>query len=107
MKEADMAESQDRRSLGNVERHFQTLAITFISAGVLFAGNYFFTDKESKAVLLTNVAHLTRQIDEMRIDVRTMRAEQASKVQVAEMELRLRELERVVDERGMRRGRQP
>ncbi len=96
----------DRRSIGNVERHFQTLAITFISAGVLFAGNYFFTDKESKAVLLTNVVHLTRQVDEMRADVRTMRGEQASKAQVAEIEIRLREVERQLDQR-LTRERKP
>jgi hypothetical protein len=93
----------DRSTAGTMERHLQTILITFITGSVIFAANYFFTDKESKAVLLTNLTHLTSQVHEMRSDIRTMRAEQASKAQVDDIESRLRALERVQAEKRLNR----
>lgn len=103
------AEPVERRTMGNMERHLQTILITFITGSVIFAANYFFTDKESKAVLVTNLAHLTAQVSELRADVKVMRAEQVSRTQVLELETRVRELERQADTRAHRspRGVQP
>jgi hypothetical protein len=88
-----MADQIERRGLGNMERHLQTILITFITGSIVFAANYFFTDKESKAVLLTNMNHITAQVAEIRADIRTMRQEQASKAKVDELEARLRAVE--------------
>jgi cell division protein FtsB len=89
-----MNETTERSFAGNMERHLQTILITFITGSIVFAANYFFTDKESKAVLITNLSHLTAQVAEMRADLRTLRAEQATKSQVEGLEERVRALER-------------
>lgn len=87
----------------NMERHIQTILIAFITGSVAFAANYFFTDKESKAILLTNLTHLTSQVNEIRTDIRTLRNEQASKSQVDDIERRLREVERAIPEKRQQR----
>lgn len=92
----------ERRNTGTMERHIQTLLITFITGSVMFAANYFFTDKESKAVLLTNLTHLTAQVSEIRTDIRIMRAEQAKQSQVDDLERRLRDLEKSMASRAQR-----
>lgn len=94
----------ERRSSANVERHIQTIMIALVTGSIVFASNYFFTDKESKAILLTNLTNLTTQVAEVRADLRKLRDEQASKAQVMDIEMRLREVERAVDSRGLRQG---
>lgn len=84
----------DSTTMSVLERHLQTLLITFISASVLFAASYFFTDRGDKAILITNISHLSSRVEEMRADIKTMRAEQASKAHVDDIEVRLRALER-------------
>lgn len=100
-----MPENEDRRNItGNMERHLQTILVTFTAGAVMFAANYFFTDKESKAVLLTNLTNLTSQVAEIRGDIRVMRAEQAKQAQVDDLEQRIRALERSVSPAPIPRG---
>lgn len=88
-------EQAKRTTYETMERHLQTILITIITGSIVFAANYFFTDKESKAILLTNLSNLTAQVSEVRAELRVMREQQAKQTHVDEIERRVRELERV------------
>lgn len=88
-------EQAKRTTYETMERHLQTILITIITGSIVFAANYFFTDKESKAILLTNLSNLTSQVGEVRAELRVMREQQAKQTYVDDIERRVRELERV------------
>jgi outer membrane murein-binding lipoprotein Lpp len=81
----DPETNTDRRS-GTLERHIQTVLISVVVGVLAFAGNYFFSDKADKAVLVAQLSALTQQVAEMRGEVRSM----ASKETTADHEARIR-----------------
>jgi hypothetical protein len=91
--------STERRSVP-WEQHFQTILITLITGALIFAANYFYTDNrakadfEAKAVSTGNqLQALTKEVYEMRGDLRTLQLNYARREEMKELEIRVRALE--------------
>ncbi len=83
-----------------MERHLQTILISFITGSILFAANYFYTDNRGKAVQQTQLEVLTAQVMEMRADLRALQANYAKTTEVEKLEARVRALEMSSAARG-------
>lgn len=88
-----MPELPERRKVGTVERHVQTILISIITGAILFVANYVFTDSKEKAVQGTQLEVLTRQVIEMRADIRSLQTDYASRTEMRALDERVRKLE--------------
>ena len=52
----------ERRYVGNMERHVQTILISIITGSIVFAANYVYSDSRDKAVQQTQLQVLTSQV---------------------------------------------
>lgn len=77
-----------------IERHIQTILITVITAALIFAANYFYSDNRQKAVAQTQLEVLTAQVIEMRADLRALQNNYMKREDYKELDLRLRDIER-------------
>ncbi len=62
-----------------VERHVQTILLAvmtaIITAAILFAASYLFTDTKDKGVTQVQVSYLVQQVTEIRADLRNLQAD--------------------------------
>lgn len=83
----------ERRRSSAIEQHIQTVLIAIVVGCLTFAGSYFFTDKADKAVLASQLGELTRQVAEMRGELRAVNTNFATKESSIDHEGRIRVLE--------------
>lgn len=88
-----MPDLPERRKVGTIERHVQTILISIITGAILFVANYVFNDSKEKAVQGTQLEVLTRQVIEMRADIRSLQTDYASRTEVRALDERVRKLE--------------
>lgn len=93
---SEMLPDSDRRKAGRFEQHVQTVMISIVTGAIVFAAQYVYSDSREKAVLQTQLEVLTAQVIEMRSDLRALQSAYATKTDVKELELRIRQLERSV-----------
>ena len=79
-----------------LEKHIQTILISLITGGIVFAFSYLFSDKSDKAVLTTQLQAISVQVAELRTEVRGNQSSFATKENLIDHEARLRILERKV-----------
>lgn len=89
------SELHERRSHVTLERHIQTILISVCTGALFFAANYVYTDNQSKAVQKTQLEALTVQVIEMRSDLKALQVNYARRDELKELELRIRQIERV------------
>lgn len=82
----------ERRSGVNLERHVQTVLIALCTGGIMFAANYFFADRGDKAVLVTQMQHMSTTMTELKAEIKALNALYVTKT--VDMEARIRVLER-------------
>lgn len=87
-------EAKDRRMIGNLERHIQTVLISIATGALIFAANYFYNDNREKAVAKSQLEVLTVQVLEMRNDIRSLQSNYVKADEVRELQRRVLELER-------------
>lgn len=83
----------ERRRGSAIEQHIQTVLIAIVVGSLTFAASYFFNDKADKAVLATQLGELTRQVAEMRGELRAANTNFATRESSIDHENRLRTLE--------------
>lgn len=83
----------DRHAVGKLERHVQTILISIITGAILFVANYVFTDSREKAVQGAQLEALTRQVLELRADIKSLQTDYASRNELKALDERVRRLE--------------
>lgn len=83
----------ERRQVGNIERHVQTILISIITGSIVFAANYLYSDSKDKAVQQTQLQVLTSQVIEMRTEVRALQGNYVKTDQIKDLDQRIRALE--------------
>ena len=75
-------------------KHIQTILVTIVTGGILFAASYIYNDAQSKATQTAQLNVVVSQIIEMRAEIRNLQTTHATKTDLKELEIRLRALER-------------
>ena len=76
-------------------KHVQTILVTLATGGILFAASYIYNDAQAKATQTAQLNLVIAQVIEMRAEIKDLQAAQATKVDLKELEARLRVLERI------------
>lgn len=82
------------RSSVNFERHVQTILISIVTGGLIFAITYFYNDNKDKAVSKSQLEVLTVQVFEMRADVKSLQLNVVRPDEVRDLQRRVLDLER-------------
>ena len=80
----------------NFERHVQTILISIVTGGLIFAITYFYNDNKDKAVSKSQLEVLTVQVFEMRADVKSLQLNVVRPDEVRDLQRRVLELERSI-----------
>lgn len=88
-------EPPERRGYATVERHIQTILVSLCTGALFFMVSYVYNTNEAKAVQKTQLEALTVQVIEMRADLKALQTNYARRDELRELELRIRQLERV------------
>jgi len=75
-------------------KHVQTILVTLATGGIIFAASYIYNDAQSKATQTAQLSLVITQVIEMRSEIKDLQSAQATKVDLKELEARLRALER-------------
>lgn len=84
----------------NFERHVQTILISIVTGGLIFAITYFYNDNKDKAVSKSQLEVLTVQVFEMRADVKSLQLNVVRPDEVRDLQRRVLELERSINPNG-------
>jgi hypothetical protein len=89
-------ENSENRSGASFERHIQTILISIVTGGLIFAITYFYNDNKDKAVSKSQLEVLTVQVFEMRADVKSLQLNVVRPDEVRDLQRRMLDLERSV-----------
>lgn len=84
----------ERKPAVNFERHVQTILISIVTGGLIFAITYFYNDNKDKAVSKSQLEVLTVQVFEMRADVKSLQLNVVRPDEVRDLQRRVLDLER-------------
>lgn len=79
-----------------LEKHITTIFVAIVCSVISFSATYLFNDKSEKAVLSSQLSTIHTQVTELRAEIKTMRADFATKDVVHDHENRIRSLERKI-----------
>jgi len=77
-------------------KHLETILTAILTATIVFTADYIYTDNKQKAVLTVQLEALTKQVLEMRADIRSLQIDYAKAGDVIKLEERVRAIERKV-----------
>lgn len=89
-----MTEPKDPSKSGVIERHIQTILISIVTAALLFAANYIYSDNKDKAIVKSQLEMLTVQVLEMRSDVKLIQSSVVRRDELSDVQHRILDLER-------------